>query len=101
MVGYLQRMAIEYDIDLVSGVPQRLLEEPSFRESAALGTYGVELLRRLNGESSGVATLVLWRIFAWEPEGSPRAKFQLSADLILMGEEECLSKLRAAQKRAV
>lgn len=63
------------------------------REEVALVTYAFDLLGRLQGHSEGAATLVLWRRFAWTPEGSPRKGFELTARAILDAEARLLGQL--------
>ncbi|MCB9689144.1 MAG: hypothetical protein H6738_11750 [Alphaproteobacteria bacterium] len=76
-------------------VPDDLLEGDELKVPLALGAYGLELTRRLRGFSEGTATLALWRTFAWEPTGSPRKGFELTADLLLEAERTVLAALSA------
>lgn len=63
-------------------------------EETALIAYGYELLRRLDGVAEGVATLALWRGFAWTREGSPKKKFEVSATLMIDAEAAVSMRLR-------
>jgi len=47
--------------------------------NSSLIHHAVDLLRRLDGRTRGVATLALWRAFGWNDQGSPKKGFELSA----------------------
>ena len=80
-------------------VAEEKLEEVAggrgLREPLGLSTYAADLLGRLKGQSSGPATLILWRSFAWKPEGSPKKGFKLTADGILQAREQVEERLFA------
>ncbi len=84
---YLEATALELDATLSDDAIESMLDDPELREPLSLAAYGEDLLRRLRGQSYGAATLVLWRRFAWVPEGSPKQNFKLSAERILDAEE--------------
>jgi hypothetical protein len=71
----------------------KLLEESTLAESRALIAYGIELIRRCNGEESDSSSLVLWRRFAWE-NGSPKKDFVLEIERITEAENKLISRLR-------
>jgi hypothetical protein len=70
-----------------------MVAAPALREPIGLVAYGDDLLRRLNGISHGVATLALWRRFAWTAQGSPRQGFQLTAAAIVDAERALVAAL--------
>lgn len=83
---YLHQLALENKRKINDDEVTRLMSENDTREAAALGAYGLELLRRLDGRSHGPATLALWRMFAWIETGSPKKKFDLTAKMVLDAE---------------
>ena len=60
------------------------------KEDICLFTYGLDLLDRIKGIARGPSVLFLWRGFAWTPQGSPKKKFTLSAELILQAQTRLL-----------
>jgi hypothetical protein len=98
--GYLQGLAREHDLRLDATDLERLLGDPDVAERAALACYGVELLRRCNGELAGPEVLALWRQFAWLPTGSPKPGFELQAADVLEAEAALVEQLRAWRPRA-
>lgn len=67
--------------------------DPALREPIALCTYAADLLRRMQGEAVGAASLALWRAFAWTPQGSPKKGFVLSAEGIMAAQRLLLEML--------
>ena len=82
-------------------VPESSLEalatDADTTDQVALLAYSTELLRRCAGQSSGPASLVLWRQFAWSPAGSPKPGFELRTEAILQAE----TQIARAQEKAV
>ncbi len=75
----------------------RVLDEEEWRESLALGAYGVQLLRRVRGSCTvGVANLALWRRFAWTPTGSPKRGYVLRAPAMIKAERRLTAHLLEA-----
>jgi hypothetical protein len=72
-----------------------LVSDPEYREAIGMCTYAADLLQRLDGIAVGAASLVLWRSFAWNTQGSPKQGFQLTADAILDAKEKLARKLLA------
>ena len=71
-----------------------LLDNSDYIETRALIAYGVELIRRCNGEEVDASSLVLWRRFAWEKNGVPKKNFTLTVETISDAETKLLSKLK-------
>jgi hypothetical protein len=92
---YLTQLASEAGVTLSDEARERLLDDAELVEPIALGAYGRDLLRRLEGRSEGPAALALWRRFAWTPTGSPRKDFTLSSEAILEAEARLVERLRA------
>lgn len=87
---YLSQLTLENNVELTEEKKTYLLKE--FKEEVALCTYGVDLLKRLQGNhNSSSFSLVLWRTFAWTREGSPIHNFELDAMVII----NCEEKLRS------
>ncbi len=76
-----------------SDARERLLDDKELGEPIALGAYGRDLLRRVEGHSEGPAALALWRRFAWTATGAPRKDFTLSAEAILAAEARVQERL--------
>lgn len=85
---------MELEVELPDEAVDVLLDDPELREALALAAYGEDLLRRLQGKSYGATTLVLWRRFAWVPEGSPKKEFVLSAEALLKADAMLRGKLQ-------
>lgn len=83
---YLERAALETDVELSDSAVDAMLDAPELRGPLPLAAYGEDLLRRMRGQSHGAATLALWRQLAWLPAGSPRKDFQLCAEDILQAD---------------
>lgn len=81
-------MALELQRDLTEKQIASIVGEQRHREALSMVTYAHDLFARLNGYAVGPAALVLWRGFAWTPSGSPKKKFSLKAEDILMSERQ-------------
>jgi hypothetical protein len=86
MIDVINRIATDNDVKLSEEKVEAIANDPNLREKLALCAYGFDLFQRMNGIAVGTAALVLWRNFAWLPSGSPKKKFELTADLILNAE---------------
>jgi len=64
------------------------------QRSAAYSAYGSSLLERIEGLECDPSVLVLWRMIAWKPEGSPIKGFTLRAEDIFDAEEELVAGMR-------
>ena len=80
---YVGDRALEVEHPLDDTAIETIASDPALKESLATATWGRELLRRLDGHTAGPAVLVLWRMFAWTPEGSPKPRFRITATAIL------------------
>ena len=90
MRDYLTQLALENNVELTEEKTTHSLKE--FKEEVALCAYGVDLLKRLQGNhNSSPFSLVLWRTFAWTREGSPIHNFELDAMDIINCEEKIMS----------
>ncbi len=83
---YLRTLACNVECELKEHGLAEILSTPELDQAAALATYGVQLLRRMNGDIVGPEALALWREFAWLPTGSPKKNFELRAEDILAAE---------------
>ncbi len=84
----VRAMADEFGATLADDAIDAIVNDKALRESLSMVTYAHDLLGRLDGRAVGPAALVLWRGFAWKPEGSPIKGFALSAEEILQREHE-------------
>lgn len=91
----MQRWGEEVAVSAGLPVHPDVLADPSLQEDLAYGAYARELLNRTRGFSEGPAALALWRRFAWEPTGSPKKGFELTADRILAAEARVRRALAA------
>lgn len=94
--SYLEELALENSLSFEPERVSAILNDPALSRDAAVATYGVELLRRCRGHSSGPAVLALWRQFAWRPTGSPIRDFELQASAILEAQDRLVKALAAA-----
>jgi hypothetical protein len=98
MTDAINRLAIENHVRLSEKRVEEIANDPDQREEIALCAYGVDLLQRMKGIAVGPAALVLWRNFAWLPSGSPKKKFELTADLILAAEKAISERMLSETK---
>jgi len=98
MLDVINRMAVEDGLRLSQETAEAITDDPNLREKLALCAYGANLLHRMRGVAVGAAALVLWRNFAWLPTGSPKKKFELTADLILDAEEALRERVLSEAK---
>jgi hypothetical protein len=89
----LDHLVSKQDVWLEEKHREAILKDTSLREHLALLAYGHDLLRRMKGNAVGPASLVLWRMFAWLPSGSPKKKFKLSAEMFLQAEQAVKEKV--------
>lgn len=90
---YLRQLALENQCKINDDDVNQLMNDVNTREAAALGAYGLELLRRLDGRSHGPETLALWRMFAWNETGSPKKNFDLTTNMVFDAEVILLQAL--------
>lgn len=96
MLGTLAQWRLELGLDHRPDAElESLVEDPELRADLALCTYLLDLERRLEGRSKGAATLALWRMLAWNANGSPIKKFKLQSDRVLEAQERILAKLQS------
>lgn len=91
----IQRVAGEHGMLLPEQTIESMIDDPAFRENLALCAYGYDLFQRMHGIAVGAASLVLWRSFAWLPTGSPKKKFELTAELIHKAEDAVRERVLA------
>lgn len=70
-----------------------LLADPELREPLAIAAWMTAVFRRMRGDFVGTEALVLWRRFAWKPEGSPKHGYAIT--------EAAVTSAQAAVKAAV
>ena len=97
----IQQIATEQDIAITDVDIEELLTDDSNYEKASLLAYGFDLFRRMNGIANGPAALALWRGFAWNRSGSPKPRFQLTAELILNAEDNFVRILKEQAHKSV
>jgi hypothetical protein len=61
-------------------MPRSKRYSTKLREQLAICVYSRELQARIAGRNTGPAVLAIWRMFAWEPTGSPKRDFELSVE---------------------
>ena len=93
------QLAQERGVPLNEAEASALLGVQELREPLALVAYAADLLKRLQGVASGPAVLVLWRRFAWHPEGAPKKGYTLEAAAILEAEDTLRTRILAAAQR--
>lgn len=96
MRDFTTNLAAELGGSLPEERAESLASDPAFREALGLCAYAVDLLQRLQGVAVGAASLVLWRTFAWTPQGSPRPDFVLTADAIMAAQDAVAREVRRA-----
>jgi hypothetical protein len=79
---HLEELCARLRIAPTSALLTRILRDATLAEQAALGAYGVQLLRRCEGLRVGPEALALWRAFAWNRAGSPKRKYRLTMEAI-------------------
>ncbi len=95
-VGYLEQLALDLHLSVPESTLEALANAEETSGQVALLAYTTELLGRCAGRTSGPASLVLWRQFAWSPAGSPKPGFELRTDTILQAEADIAHALQAA-----
>jgi hypothetical protein len=90
----IANLAAENRLAIREADVKKQLTDPQSSEDACLVAYGRDLLQRVQGIANGPAVLALWRGFAWTSSGSPKHRFQLTANLILDAEESLLAAIR-------
>ena len=68
--------------------PTKLLDKEELVVPIAIYTYCELLIKRIHGHHMGSTHLVLWRKFAWTPEGSPKKNFKLTTQLYLSAKKQ-------------
>ena len=90
---FLVRLAEARGISVSGEMLDDMLQDPNLREPVGLCTYAADLLQRLEGRAAGAASLVLWRTFAWTPQGSPKKGFILKTDEIMIAQDVLTERL--------
>ena len=93
--AFVRHLAGTIDAAVSAEAVETILTDPTHREAVGLATYADDLLKRLDGIAVGAASLVLWRSFAWTPQGSPKKGFTLTAESIMLAREIMLRRLKA------
>ena len=96
VAAYVEDLAREQGVSDSRRATESVLNKEELQRDSALATYGAELLRRLDGKSSGAAALALWRQFAWNSMGSPIKKFRLDSEMIMKSQHRLVEGLRGA-----
>lgn len=94
MATSIQQLAAEKGIHISNELAEEMACHPDLTRSAAYVAYANSLLDRINGYGGGIYALVLWRIFAWKPEGSPLRNFELEVDAILEAKVRLLEEIK-------
>ncbi|AKV02626.1 hypothetical protein AKJ09_09289 [Labilithrix luteola] len=87
MKHFVLRVAEAQKQSLPDDEVDTIVGDPDMREPLGLCAYAVDLLERLEGRTSGAASLALWRSFAWTATGSPKQGFVLATNDILDAEQ--------------
>ena len=87
-------LALEIGVALSADRVESILTNKELRAPLAMVTYAHDLQNRLRGRAVGPATLVLWRQFAWTPDGAPRKNFTLNAEDVLENERVLIEAIR-------
>ena len=90
------RLGLEVRRDFSDSDGKAWCARPDLACGIALATYGTQTIHRAAGENVGPEILVLWRKFAWTPQGSPIRGFKLDADLVLRAEQQIADHLSGA-----
>ena len=93
MIRFAQDLAAHHGIAASESEIEALVADRQVRTELALCAYGADLLQRMDGVAVGAGTLVLWRGFAWNAQGSPIKGFRLTAARILEAQEQVLACL--------
>ncbi len=87
-IAIIGALAQEISSPISHKTAEALANSSQYLRDVAYLAYAKSLLERISGSEGGVYALVLWRQFAWKPEGSPIRGFELSAADILAAEEK-------------
>lgn len=90
----LAALALEEEVDLSAPRLEEIMATPQGKRDSAYLAYAQALLERIRGKNSGPYVLVLWRMIAWKPEGSPIPGFTLEPEDIFAAEERLREALR-------
>ena len=93
MMRHLRSLTEELGHEVRETTLLRLLKDRPVREDLALLTYIVNVEERAQGRVVGAAPLVLWRLFAWNDQGSPKKKWKLTTRLVEKAQEHLLVML--------
>jgi hypothetical protein len=93
-LNFLVQLGAARSIPVTEELAASLALDPELREPLSLCGYAADLLKRLDGVSSGATTLALWRGFAWTAKGSPKKGFVLTAESIRAAERTLEDRLR-------
>lgn len=96
MTQRLMDLAAEHGVGLDSDQAEVLAARPEHRRNIAYSAYGDWLIRRLDGKSDGGSILVLWRLIAWKPTGSPIPGFKLHERDFIAAEAALLAAMPSA-----
>jgi hypothetical protein len=86
MAATLHRAAHEQDRVLGDETAASLCRSPRHREAIATATWSYELRQRAHGKLGHTSTLVVWRRFAWTPDGAPKKDFDVTVDDLIDAE---------------
>ncbi len=90
----LAELAREEGLELPEARTEEIMASSQARRDSAYSAYGTALLERVRGGDSGPYVLVLWRMIAWKPEGSPIPGFTLEPEDIFAAEQRLREALR-------
>ncbi len=94
---FILRLAADRHISVADQVLDDILRDPKLRDPVGLCAYAADLLERLEGRAAGAASLALWRTFAWSPQGSPKKKFVLTTDAVMVAQDILAERLTKSQ----
>ena len=94
---FILRLAADRHISISDQVLDDILRDPELRDPVGLCAYAADLLERLEGRAAGAASLALWRTFAWSPQGSPKKKFVLTTDAVMVAQDILAERLTKSQ----
>jgi hypothetical protein len=90
----LEEIAISAGLRVPREQIESMLEDRSTKEGAALIAYMLQLFLRCDGAATGEHVLALWRMFAWNEQGSPKEDFELTVDAVFSAETRLREKLQ-------
>lgn len=97
----IKELGLEEGLDLPDSIYKKINHSKEFLRDTAYLAYAKSLIERIDSSKGGIYILVLWRQFAWKPEGSPIKEFKLNVEYILNAELNLKKKLNEEYRKMI